>query len=59
VPWQHICWWEYSTHISTINFTLPLQNGLYLEVVCPLDHPFSESALLDMAPSQRAEEGSG
>jgi hypothetical protein len=23
----------------TRNFTLPLQNGHYLEVVCPLDHP--------------------
>ena len=28
---------------GTRNFTLPLQNGHYLEVVCPLDHPSSES----------------
>jgi hypothetical protein len=24
---------------GTRNFTLPLQNGQYIEVVCPLDHP--------------------
>jgi len=29
--------------ISTRNFTLPLQNGHYLAVVCPLDHPSSDS----------------
>ena len=27
---------------DTCDFTLPLQNGHYLEVVCPLDHPSSD-----------------
>ena len=27
---------------GTRNFTLPLQNGQYIEVVCPLDHPATE-----------------
>ena len=27
---------------GTHNFTLPLQNGHYLEVICPLDHPSSD-----------------
>jgi hypothetical protein len=44
---------------STRNFTLPLQNGHYLEVVCPLDHPSSDSTPIGKAVSQRAAEGSG
>ena len=44
---------------GTRNFTLPLQNGHYLEVVCPLDHPFSDSTPFGKAVSQRAAEGGG
>jgi hypothetical protein len=44
---------------STRNFTLPLQNGHYLEVVCPLDHPSSDSTPFGKAVSQRAVEGGG
>ena len=29
---------------GTRNFTMPLQNGQYIEVVCPLDHPATEQA---------------
>ncbi len=32
---------------GTRNFTLPLQGGHYLEVVCPLDHPASDSSPLE------------
>jgi hypothetical protein len=39
---------------GTRNFTLPLQNGHYLEVVCPLDHPSSDSTPFGKAVSQRA-----
>ena len=41
------------------SFTLLLQNGDYLEVICPLDPPSSDSTLFDMALSQRAAECSG
>ena len=34
---------------GTRNFTMPLQNGQYIEVVCPLDHP----CLLYTSPSPR------
>ena len=44
---------------GTHNFTLPLQNNHYLEVVCPLDHPSSDSTLFGKAVSQRATEGGG
>ena len=44
---------------GTRNFTLPLQNNHYLEVVCPLDHPSSDSTPFDKAVSQRAAEGGG
>ena len=44
---------------ATRNFTLPLQNGYYLEVVCPLDHPSSDSTPFGKAVSQRAAEGVG
>jgi hypothetical protein len=44
---------------GTRNFTLPLQNGHYLEVVCPLDHPSSDSTPFGKAVSQRATEGGG
>ena len=44
---------------GTRNFILLLQNDDYLEVVCPIDHPSSDSALFDMALSRRAPERSG
>ena len=44
---------------GTRNFTLPLQNGHYLEVVCPLDHPSSDSTPFGKAVSERAAEGGG
>ena len=42
---------------GTRNFTMPLLNGQYLEVVCPLDHPATESSPFGKAVSQRANEG--
>jgi hypothetical protein len=44
---------------GTRNFTLPLQIGLYLEVVSPLDHPSSDSTPFGKAVSQRAAEDGG
>ena len=44
---------------GTRNFTLPLQNGHYIEVVCPLDHPASDSSPFGKAISRRAAEGGG
>lgn len=44
---------------GTRNFTMPLVGGHYLEVVCPLDHPASDSSAFGKAVSQRASEGGG
>jgi hypothetical protein len=44
---------------GTRNFTLPLKGGHYLEVVCPLDHPASDSSPFGKAVSKRAKEGGG
>jgi len=44
---------------GTRNFTMPLVGGHYLEVVCPLDHPASDSSPFGKAVSQRASEGGG
>ena len=44
---------------GTRNFTPQLQNDHYLEVVCPLDHPSSDSTPFGKAVSQRAAEGGG
>ena len=44
---------------GTRNFTLPLKNGHYLEVVCPLDHPAAEESPFGKAVSIRAEAGGG
>ena len=44
---------------GTRNFTLPLLNGQYLEVVCPLDHPATETSPFGKAVSQRVVEGGG
>ncbi len=44
---------------GTRNFTLPLLNGHYIEVVCPLDHPASDASPFGRAVTQRANEGGG
>ena len=44
---------------GTRNFTLPLTNGHYLEVVCPLDHPAADASPFGKVVSQRANEGGG
>ena len=44
---------------SAGNYTLPLQNSHYLEVVCPLDHPSSNSTPFGKAVAQRTAEGGG
>ncbi len=44
---------------GTRNFTVPLQNGHYLEVVCPLDHPATDSNAFGSAVSKRAVDGGG
>lgn len=44
---------------GTRNFTLPLKDHHYLEVVCPLNHPASDSSPFGKAVSQRAQEGGG
>ena len=55
---------EVSTHAlahatSHCLFTLPLQNGQYIEVVCPLDHPTIEQTPWGKAVSKKAQEGEG
>ena len=44
---------------GTRNFTAPLQDGYYIEVVCPLDHPATEKTPFGRAVKERAEEGGG
>ena len=44
---------------GTRNFTLPLQGGRYLEVVCPLDHPAADASPFGKVVSQRAADGGG
>jgi hypothetical protein len=44
---------------GTRNFTMPLQNGQYIEVVCPLDHPAADASPFGKAVSRRAAEGGG
>ena len=44
---------------GTRNFTLPLTNGHYLEVVCPLDNPAADASPFGKVVSQRANEGGG
>jgi hypothetical protein len=36
---------------------MPLQNGQYIEVVCPLGHPSTDQTLWGKAVSKRAQEG--
>lgn len=44
---------------GTRNFVLPLQNGVYLEVVATLDHPAADKAPFGQAVKARAEVGGG
>lgn len=44
---------------GTRNFTAPLRNGQYIEVVCPLDHPVTEKTPWGRAVSKKANEGGG
>ena len=44
---------------GTRNFTMPLTDGHYVEVVCPLDHPATDASPFGKAVSQRANEGGG
>jgi hypothetical protein len=44
---------------GTRNFTCALQNGQYIEVVCPLDHPATEQTPWGKAVSKKASEGGG
>jgi len=44
---------------GTRNFTAPLLNGQYIEVVCALDHPAAEQTPFGQAVSKKATEGGG
>jgi hypothetical protein len=44
---------------GTRNFTAPLLNGQYIEVVCPLDHPATDATPFGKAVKKKAVEGGG
>ena len=44
---------------GTRNFTAPLLNGQYIEVVCPLDHPATDATPFGQAVKKKADEGGG
>jgi hypothetical protein len=44
---------------GTRNFTAPFLNGQYIEVVCPMDHPATDSTPFGRAVKKKAEEGGG
>ena len=44
---------------GTRNFTAPLLNGQYIEIVCPLDHPATDATPFGRAVKKKAEEGGG
>ena len=44
---------------GTRNFTAPLLNGQYIEVVCPLDHPATDATPFGKAVVGKAREGGG
>ena len=44
---------------GTRNFTAPLLNGQYIEVVCPLDHPATSTTPFGRAVRKKATEGGG
>ena len=44
---------------GTRNFTAPLLNGQYIEVVCPLDHPATDATPFGRAVKKKSAEGGG
>jgi len=44
---------------GTRNFTAPLLNGQYIEVVCPMDHPATDVTPFGKLVKQKAEDGGG
>jgi len=44
---------------GTRNFTAPLLNGQYIEIVCPLDHPATDATPFGQAVKKKAEVGGG
>ena len=44
---------------GTRNFTAPLLNGQYIEVVCPLDHPATDVTPFGNAVKKKADAGGG
>ncbi len=44
---------------GTRNFTAPLLGGMYIEVVCPLDHPATEQTPWGRAVAKKVQEGGG
>jgi len=44
---------------GTRNFTAPLLNGQYIEVVCPMDHPATDSTPFGRAVKQKSLSGGG
>jgi len=44
---------------GTRNFTAPLLNGQYIEIVCPLDHPATDATPFGQAVKQKADAGGG
>ena len=44
---------------GTRNFTAPLLNGQYIEIVCPLDHPATDSTPFGQAVKKKAVAGGG
>ena len=44
---------------GTRNFTGPLLDGQYIEIVCPLDHPATDTTPFGQAVKKKADEGGG
>lgn len=44
---------------GTRNFTAPLRNSQYIEIVCPLDHPATETTPFGKAVKKKVELGGG
>ena len=44
---------------GTRNFTAPLLNGQYIEVVCPMDHPATDLTPFGRSVKKKASEGGG
>jgi hypothetical protein len=46
-------------NFGTSNFTAPLLNGQYIEIVCPLDHPATDATPFGQAVKKKADAGGG